>query len=145
MSTAAAHASQSQHTNCNLLISGFFVTYSRTFPFGIHSETTESGAGASVTPRNGTILGCEIRLQITTSLQNTFGEGQQRLLMRGRERRIGHLCDLSHVIIPVHTEALYRDSLIAVNALPNIAVTTKGNSGLACLDEFVRYNMGNRE
>ena len=55
-------------TSCSRSISGFFLTNCRTSPFGIHSNTMESGAGSSVTPRNGTIFGCESCFQMVTSL-----------------------------------------------------------------------------
>jgi len=98
----------------------------------------ERGAGASETPRNGTILGCEIRLQITTSLQKTFGDCQPQAPNGYRERWVSHLRDLPYVVVLVDTEGLYRDSFIIVNPLPNVAVATRGKGDLARLDEFFR-------
>jgi len=103
----------------------------------------ERGAGVAETPRNGTILGCEIRFQITTSLQKTFVDGQLQAPNGDRERWVSHLRDLSYVTVLVDTKGLYRDSFIIVNPLPNVAVATRGNGYLARLDEFVRYNVGN--
>ena len=102
----------------------------------------ESGAGDSETPKNGTTLGCETRLQISTSLQNTFGDSQRQLPAGDRERWMSHLCDLLYVIDPVNPECLYRNSFIIVNALPNVAVTARGNGDHTRLDEFFRYNVG---
>jgi hypothetical protein len=56
------------HTSCNRSTPGWFLTNCRTSPFGIHSNTMESGAGSSVTPRNGTIFGCESRFHMVISL-----------------------------------------------------------------------------
>ena len=116
--------------------------YFRTFPFDIHSDTMESGAGDLETPKNATIFGCEIHLHIATSLQNTFGDSQRRMLMGYRERWMSHLCNLLYVIVPVNPECLYRNFLVIVNALPNIAETARGNSDLARLDKCSRYNVG---
>lgn len=58
---------------------------------------------------------------------------------------MSHLCDLPYVIVPVDTEGLYRDSFIIVNALPNVAITPRGNGDLARLDEFFGYDVGNGE
>ena len=62
-----------------------------------------------------------------------------------RERWTSHLRDLSYVIVFVDTEGLYRDWFIIVNALPDVAITPRGNGDLARLDEFFRYNVGNGE
>ena len=105
----------------------------------------DNGAGASETPMNGTTLGCEIRLHITTSLQNTFGDSQLQLPKGDRERWVSHLCNLPNVIDLVNTESLYRNSLIIVNALPDVAITARSNSDLARLDEFFRYDVGKGE
>ena len=56
---------------------------------------------------------------------------------------MSHLCNFPYVIVLVDTKGLYRDSFIIVNALPNVAITARGNGEFARLDEFFRYNVGN--
>ena len=50
------------------------------------------------------MLGCAIRLQITTSLQNNFGGHCQTEPPKGDGKRwIGYLCNPPYVILFVHT------------------------------------------
>ena len=51
------NALSSQHTSCNLLISGIFPTWSRKFPFSIHFDAMPSNVGVSETPKNGRTFG----------------------------------------------------------------------------------------